>query len=81
MIEVVVAMIGAVAVVAAATMPVVISLRKARDENREQHADNKQQFQTEIGELKGMVGVMHSDVRDIRSDLTNHLIDHPKDLI
>lgn len=74
-------MIGAFAVVAAATIPVVLGLRKARIENREQHADNKQQFQTEIGELKGMVGVMHSDVRDIRSDLTNHLSDHAKDSV
>jgi hypothetical protein len=79
MTEVIVSIIGACALVLAAIVPVVLGLRKARVENREQHADNKQQFQENIGELKGMVHLMHEDVRDIRTDFVGHLKDHGKE--
>jgi hypothetical protein len=75
MIEVAVAMIGAIAVVIAATVPVTLGLRKARNENRDQHAENKDAF----GELSGKVGVMHEEVRDMRKDFTRHLENHDKD--
>ena len=79
MIEVVVAMIGAIAVVSAATVPVMLSLRKARDENREQHATNQQQFQTEIGNLAGKIDVVHINIRDMRKDFVYHLENHSRE--
>lgn len=74
MIEVIVAMIGAVAVVSAAVIPVVLGLRKARRENRDQHAENRDA----LGELSGQVGVIHSEIRDMRKDFTQHLENHQR---
>lgn len=79
MIEVIVSLVGGSALVLAGVLPVVLGLRKARIENREQHADNKQQFRQDIGELKGMVHLVHEDVRDIRTDFIEHLKDHGKE--
>jgi hypothetical protein len=70
--EVWTAIIGALGVVLAATLPIVLSLRKARQENRDQHADNKDTLLA----LSGKVDVMHGDVRDLRKDFTRHLENH-----
>lgn len=72
-------MIGATGVVAAAVVPVVLGLRKARRENREQHAENKASFQAEIGNLSGKLDVVHVDIRDMRKDFTRHLENHHKE--
>lgn len=72
MTEVWTAIIGALGVVLAATLPIVLSLRKARQENRDQHADNKDTLLA----LSGKVDVMHGDVRDLRKDFTRHLENH-----
>lgn len=73
--DIVVAVIGAVAVVAAAVLPILIGLKKARQENREQHADNKDTMLM----LAGKVDVVHDEVRDMRSDFTKHLENHNKE--
>lgn len=77
MIEVFVAIIGACGVVAAAVLPILLSLRKARNENRDQHKDNKDALNT----LSGKVGVMHSEIRDMRKDFTTHLENHSRESI
>lgn len=72
MTEVLVAIIGALGVVAAAVLPIVLSLRKARAENREQHNENRDTLLN----LSGKVDVMHTEVRDMRKDFTKHLENH-----
>lgn len=74
-IEIVVAIIGAIAVVSAAILPIVIGLQKARKENRDQHAENKEAL---LG-LVGKVDVVHDEVRDMRKDFTRHLENHNKE--
>lgn len=72
--DIVVAIIGAIAVVSAAVLPILIGLTKARRENREQHADNKDTMLM----LAGKVDVVHDEVRDMRNDFTKHLENHNK---
>lgn len=74
MVEIIVAMIGAFGVVCAAIVPVIIGLRRARDENRDQHAENREA----LGGLTGKVEVMHSEVREMRRDFTRHLENHDR---
>lgn len=81
MIEIIVAMIGAVAVVTAAIVPVIIGLRRARRENREQHEGNKIAFHSEIGNLSGKIDVVHTDIRDMRKDFVRHLENHGREII
>jgi len=76
MTEVLVAMIGGLAVVCAAVIPVVLQLRKARNENRAQHADNKAAMNERMSELHGKLDVIHTDVRDVSTRLDAHMRDH-----
>lgn len=72
--EITISIIGALGVVLAATLPIVIGLRKARKENREQHNDNRGALEA----LTGQVSVMHLEVRDMRKDFTRHLEEHER---
>lgn len=58
--------------IATAIATIVVGLRKARDENREQHAENA----AKLDQLVGKVDATREDVREIRDGLAEHIADH-----
>lgn len=71
--EIIVAIIGAIAVIASVLIPLLTGLGRARTENRDQHRE----VATELGRLSGIVETTHAEVRDLRSDHMRHLDRHP----
>jgi hypothetical protein len=74
MTEITVALISTAGIILAAIIPIFVGLRRARKENRDQHADNKDTLLM----LAGKVDVVNENVRDMRKDFTRHLENHDR---